>query len=107
MVIDVDKKKPALSNLTGGLSGPAIRPIALAMVYKVARSVEIPVIGIGGIANTDDALQFFFAGAKAVQVGTANFTNPKAPLEIIAGLKRYCKRNKLSNISKIAANFEG
>jgi len=107
MVIDVHKKKPALSNLTGGLSGPAIRPVAVAMVYKVARTVEIPVIGIGGIANTDDALQFFFAGAKAVQVGTANFTNPKAPMEIIAGLKRYCKRNKLSNISKIAADFEG
>lgn len=107
MVIDVDKRKPALSNLTGGLSGPAIRPVAVAMVYKVARSVEIPVIGIGGITNTDDALQFFLAGAKAVQVGTANFTNPKAPLEIIAGLKRYCKRNKLSNISKIAADFEG
>ncbi len=107
MVIDVDKKKPALSNLTGGLSGPAIRPIAVAMVYKVARTVQIPVIGIGGITNTDDALQFFLAGAKAVQVGTANFTNPKAPLEIIAGLKRYCKRNRLSNISKIAADFEG
>ena len=107
MVIDVDKKKPALSNLTGGLSGPAIRPIALAMVYKVARTVEIPVIGIGGITNTDDALQFFLAGAKAIQVGTGNFINPRAPLEIIAGLKRYCKRNKLSNISKIAADFEG
>ena len=107
MVIDVHKKKPALSNLTGGLSGPAIRPVAVAMVYKVARTVQIPVIGIGGITNTDDALQFFFAGAKAVQVGTANFSNPKAPLEIIAGLKRYCKRNKLSNISKIAAKFEG
>lgn len=107
MVIDVDTKKPALSNLTGGLSGPAIQPIALAMVYKVARSVEIPVIGIGGIANTDDALQFFLAGAKAIQVGTGNFINPRAPLEIIAGLKRYCRRNKLSNISKIAADFEG
>ena len=107
MVIDVHKKKPALSNLTGGLSGPAIRPVAVAMVYKVARTVEIPVIGIGGIANTDDALQFFFAGAKAVQVGTANFTNPRAPLEIITGLKRYCKRNKLSNISKVAADLEG
>jgi len=107
MVIDVDKKKPALSNLTGGLSGPAIRPVAVAMVYKVVRSVDIPVIGIGGIMNADDALQFFLAGAKAIQVGTGNFINPRAPLEIIAGLKRYCKRNKLSNISKIAANFEG
>jgi len=102
MVIDVHKKKPALSNLTGGLSGPAIRPVAVAMVYKVARTVQIPVIGIGGITNTDDALQFFFAGAKAVQVGTANFTNPKAPLEVIAGLKKYCRENKLRSVSKIA-----
>ena len=107
MVIDVHKKKPALSNLTGGLSGPAIRPIAVAMVYKVARTVDIPVIGIGGIMNTENALQFLLAGAKAIQVGTGNFINPRAPLEIIAGLKGYCKRNKLSNISKIAADFEG
>jgi len=107
MVIDVDKRRPALSNVTGGLSGPAIRPVAVAMVYKVARSVDIPVIGIGGIMNTDDALQFFLAGAKAIQVGTGNFINPRAPLEIIAGLKRYCKRNKFSNISKVAADLEG
>jgi dihydroorotate dehydrogenase (NAD+) catalytic subunit len=101
MVIDVDKKKPALSNLTGGLSGPAIRPVAVAMVYKVARTVQIPIIGIGGITNTDDALQFLLAGAKAIQIGTANFINPKVPLEVIAGLKKYCRESKLSNVSKI------
>lgn len=105
MVIDVDKKKPALSNLTGGLSGPAIRPVALAMVYKVARTVQIPVIGIGGITNTDDALQFLLAGAKAIQIGTANFINPKVPLEVIAGLKKYCNQSKLKNLFEIVGKL--
>lgn len=105
MVIDVHKKTPVLSNLSGGLSGPAIRPVAVAMVYKAARAVDIPVIGIGGIMNTEDALQFLLAGAKAVQIGTANFINPKGPLEIIAGLKKYCRESKLSNVSKIATTL--
>lgn len=106
MVIDVRTRKPALSNGRGGLSGPAIRPVAVAMVYKVAKAVDIPVIGIGGITNTDDALQFFLAGAKAVQVGTANFINPKAPLEIISGLRQYCRENRLGNVSRISHSFE-
>jgi len=106
MVMDVQIKKPALSNLTGGLSGPAIRPIAVAAVYRVVRSVEIPVIGIGGIMNTEDALQFLLAGAKAIQIGTANFINPKAPLEVIAGLERYCRESKLRSVSNIAATLK-
>jgi dihydroorotate dehydrogenase (NAD+) catalytic subunit len=107
MVIDTRTRRLALSNGTGGLSGPAIRPVAVAMVYKVAKAVDIPVIGIGGITNTDDALQFFLAGAKAVQVGTANFINPKAPLEIISGLRQYCRENRLGNVSQILDSFEG
>lgn len=105
MVIDVRTGRPALSNGTGGLSGPAIRPVAVAMVYKVAKAVDIPVIGIGGITDTEDALQFFLAGAKAVQVGTANFINPKAPLEIISGLRQYCRENGLRNVSQISHSF--
>lgn len=86
MAIDVDKRKPVLANITGGLSGPAIKPIALRMVWQVARSVKIPVIGIGGITNYSDALEFMIAGAAAIQVGTANFVNPTVMLEIIEGL---------------------
>lgn len=86
MAIDVDKRKPVLANITGGLSGPAIKPIALCMVWQVARSVKIPVIGIGGITNYSDALEFMIAGATAIQVGTANFVNPTVMLEIIEGL---------------------
>lgn len=106
MVMDVQTKKPALSNLIGGLSGPAIRPIAVAAVHRVVRSVKIPVIGIGGIMNTEDALQFLLAGAKAIQIGTANFINPKAPLEVIAGLERYCRENRLRSVSNIAATLK-
>ncbi len=87
--IDIDKKTFKLSNTFGGLSGPAIRPIALAMVYRVAGSIDVPVIGIGGITTTSDAVEFFLAGAKAVQVGTACFIDPGAPLNIIEGLRNY------------------
>jgi dihydroorotate dehydrogenase (NAD+) catalytic subunit len=87
--IDIDKRAFRLTNAFGGLSGPAIRPIALAMVYKVASAVDIPVIGIGGITKTSDAVEFLLAGAKAVQVGTACFVDPRAPLKIINGLRNY------------------
>lgn len=88
MAIDVKRRKPVLANITGGLSGPAIKPIALRMVWQVAKSVKIPVIGIGGITNYSDALEFMIAGAVAIQVGTANFVNPTVMLEIIEGLKK-------------------
>jgi dihydroorotate dehydrogenase (NAD+) catalytic subunit len=87
--INVDKRRFRISNIFGGLSGPAIRPVALAMVYKVKKAIDIPIIGIGGIMTASDALEFMLAGASAVQVGTACFVDPKAPLNIIEGIKRY------------------
>ena len=100
-VIDIDKRTFKLSNGFGGLSGPAIRPVALAMVYKVATSVKIPVIGIGGIMKTNDAVQFLLAGASAVQVGTACFVDPLAPLKIIDGIKDYLEKNGENDVSAI------
>lgn len=98
MAIDVKKRKPVLANVIGGLSGPAIKPIALRMVYQVARTVEIPVIGIGGIDTTEDALEFILAGATAVQIGTANFVNPRISEEIVDGLGDYVKDQQLTSI---------
>lgn len=89
MAIDVQTRRPKLANVIGGLSGPAIKPIALRMVWQVAQSVSIPVIGIGGISTTDDALEFLLAGATAIQVGTANFSQPQSTERIIDGLKMY------------------
>lgn len=95
MAIDVETRTPRISNVTGGLSGPAIKPVAVRMVYQVARAVKIPVIGIGGIATTEDSLEFFIAGARAVQVGTANFYAPDTSLHIVNGIRDYCKRKRL------------
>lgn len=89
MAFDVEKGIPRLGAVTGGLSGPAIRPIAIKMVYDTTKAVKIPVIGIGGIMTSDDAIEFLIAGAKAVQIGTANFINPKATLEVIDGIKKF------------------
>ena len=89
MVIDIDRRRPVLTNVTGGLSGPAIRPIAVRLTYQLVSAVNIPVIGIGGIMDYRDALQFLLAGACAVQVGTATFTNPRAAVDVLEGLKRY------------------
>jgi len=99
--IDVEKREFYLSNIFGGLSGPAIRPVALAMVYKVASAVEVPIIGIGGISTTSDALEFMLAGARAVQVGTATFFDPKAPLKIIEGLRDYLDKHGEKDINDI------
>ncbi len=101
MAIDVRHRRPYLSTITGGLSGPAIKPVALRMVWQVAHAVNIPVIGLGGISDTNDALEFIMAGATAIQVGTANFINPNAGVEIIEGLSRYCEENNLANITEI------
>lgn len=101
MVVDVKRRRPCLSTITGGLSGPAVRPVAVRMVWQVAKAVKVPVIGLGGIMNTDDALQFIMAGATAVEIGTANFINPNAGAEIVSGLQAYCEENKLNNISEI------
>ncbi|PYV89827.1 MAG: dihydroorotate dehydrogenase [Acidobacteria bacterium] len=101
MAIDVDTHRPRLGNLTGGLSGPAIKPVAVRMVYQVVKSVRIPVIGIGGISTAEDALEYLLVGAKAVEVGTANFLDPEAPIKIIEGLAAYCRRKGIFKLNSI------
>ncbi len=101
MAVDLDKRKPVLNNVYGGLSGPAIKPVALAMVHKVSRKVKIPVIGTGGVMNSADALEFMAAGATAVQAGTANFRDPGAAIKIVKGIERYMKKNKIKKIKTI------
>ena len=101
MVIDVKQKRPVLALKTGGLSGPAIRPIGVAAVYRVSRAVRIPVIGLGGITDADDALQYLLAGAAAIQVGTAIFNRPETPAEVLAGIKDFMQREKLETASEI------
>lgn len=100
MAIDLKNKRPVLGNIHGGLSGPAIKPIALDMVWRVSHSVKVPVIGVGGIMNTEDALEFFVAGASAVQVGTANFVNPKVMEEIVNGINEYFEANGIKNFNE-------
>ena len=102
MKIDIESRKPWLANVTGGLSGPAIKPMALAMVYKTVRAVEIPVIGIGGITTVEDALEFLMAGARAVQIGTANFIDPSVTIKVIQGLRDYCQKNSLKTLMDLS-----
>jgi dihydroorotate dehydrogenase (NAD+) catalytic subunit len=106
MSVDIVTRKPHLKNVTGGLSGPAIKPVALRMVWEVLQKVSIPVIGIGGIMNAEDALEFLMLGAKAVQVGTANFINPRATLDVIAGIEKYLQINNIKNINQIIGTFK-
>ena len=101
MVIDTKTKRPVLAMGSGGLSGPAIRPVGVAMVYKASRAVSIPVIGLGGICDADDALQYLLAGAIAVQVGTAMFSRPQAPLEVLAGIRAFMEREGIERVSDI------
>ena len=101
MSVDVESFRPRLGNVTGGLSGPAIKPVALRMVYEVVRAVGIPVVAIGGIRTAEDALEYLIVGAKAVQVGTANFVDPQAPLKVIRGLGDYCRRKGFGSIRSV------
>ncbi|MCU0472472.1 MAG: dihydroorotate dehydrogenase [Bacteroidales bacterium] len=101
MSVDVKTMKPALSTITGGLSGPAIKPVALRMVWQVARALTIPVIGMGGIMNADDAIEFFLAGASAVQVGTASFIDPQASVKILEGIESYLVEKGFSDIREL------
>lgn len=101
MKIDVEKRKFVLANKTGGMSGPAIKPVAVRMVYEAAHSVNIPVIGMGGIQNAEDALEFILAGATMVSVGAANFFNPAATLEVAAGIEDYMKRHGIEDINEL------
>jgi len=101
MAIDIEQRRPALANVIGGLSGPAIRPVAVRMVYQAARAVQIPVIGIGGIVTGNDALEFLLAGAKAVQVGTATLIRPDAAISVIEGINNYMKRHDMENVEQL------
>jgi dihydroorotate dehydrogenase (NAD+) catalytic subunit len=106
MSVDLKTRMSHLKNITGGLSGPAIKPVALRMVWQVVQRVSIPVIGIGGIMNAEDALEFLILGAKAVQIGTANFINPRATLNIIEGMQNYLIDNKIEDINEIIGTFK-
>jgi dihydroorotate dehydrogenase (NAD+) catalytic subunit len=101
MAIDAEKRTPKLSTITGGLSGPAIKPIALRMVWQVSRAVNVPVIGLGGIMNATDAIEFFLAGASAIQVGTANFIDPQITIKIVKGINDYLDRHNFKSINDI------
>ncbi len=104
MAIDIHKKKPLLGNITGGLSGPVLKPVALSMVYETAGTVKIPVIGCGGITTATDAIEFLMAGASAVQVGTATFVNPQAPLDVLEGIKDFMSKKGIDDISSLIGN---
>lgn len=106
MAVDIESRRPKLANITGGLSGPAIKPIALRMVWQTAKSVRIPVIGVGGILTAEDALEFFIAGAAAIQVGTANFINPRATMEIIAGIESFLVKKNIAGIADIVGSLK-
>ena len=106
MAIDASKRRPILGNITGGLSGPAIKPVALAMVWKVRQAVQLPLMGIGGIANAVDALEFIIAGATIIQVGTAAFVNPNAGVEIVEGIQCYCAEHGIENIDSLIGCLE-
>lgn len=101
MSIDIEKQSPVLANTVGGLSGPAVRPVAVRMVWEVSQAVDVPIIGMGGILTWQDAVEFLLAGASAVSIGTGNFVDPCAPLEVLKGIKTYCQRHGISEVSEL------
>jgi len=105
MAVNIHTQKPELGNIIGGLSGPAIKPIALRMVWEVSQAVHIPIIGMGGIMNAKDAIEFILVGASAIQIGTANLINPKTGIEVIQGIKKYFAQNKINRIQKLIGAF--
>ena len=106
MAIEIETRKPKLANVTGGLTGPAIKPIAVKLVWDAARAVKIPIIGMGGIQNADDAIEFLMAGATAVAIGTANFYEPQTALQVIAGIRKFMERKKISDVSEITGSVQ-
>jgi len=106
MAINAEKRKPILSTITGGLSGPAVKPIALRMVWQVAQAVKIPVIGLGGIMNAADAIEFMLAGASAIQIGTANFIDPTVSIKVVDGINEYLDRHGYKSVSEIVGALE-
>ena len=105
MAVDIKTRGPRIKNVIAGLSGPAIKPVALRLTWEAAKTVKIPVVGMGGISTYEDALEFLMVGATAVQVGTANFYNPKATIEILEGIKNYMAENKIEDIKEIIGSF--
>ncbi|MDP3049198.1 MAG: dihydroorotate dehydrogenase [Thermodesulfovibrionales bacterium] len=106
MAIDIKTRRPRIANITGGLSGPAIKPIAVRMVYETFRAVKIPVIGMGGIMNSSDAIEFMLAGATAVAVGTANFINPSATIDIIKGIESFMTENSITDLKELTGGIK-
>ena len=106
MAIDAQSRRPVLANVTGGLSGPAIKPVALKAVYEAAKAVEVPIVGVGGIMSATDAVEFMLAGASAIQIGCANFVKPAVAMEIIDGLNEYCEKSNLSSIRQLIGALE-
>ena len=106
MSVDINTRRPRIAAVIAGLSGPAIRPVALRMVWETYQKIKIPIIGMGGISDTASALEFFIAGATAISIGTANFINPGVSIEVIAGIKEYLQKNKISSIGKLAGSLE-
>ena len=106
MSIDVETRKPRLTNITGGLSGPAIKPIAMRMVYEASRAVKIPVIGLGGIVTPEDAVEFMLAGATAVQVGTASYADPRATERLAKGLMSWCRSHHVERVASLTGAME-
>ncbi|MCF8240773.1 MAG: dihydroorotate dehydrogenase [Melioribacteraceae bacterium] len=103
---DINTRRPKIFNITGGLSGPAIKPVALAKVLEISRKVDIPIIGIGGIMNWKDVIEFMIVGASAVQIGTVNFINPNAGIEMLEGISNYCEKNQIKSISELTASYQ-
>ncbi|MFW5810408.1 MAG: dihydroorotate dehydrogenase, partial [Thermodesulfobacteriota bacterium] len=106
MAVDVENRRSRIANITGGLSGPAIRPIAVRMVWQAAQAVDVPIVGIGGILTASVALEFLIAGATAVQVGTANFVNPRATLDIIDGIEAYLVRHRFTRLTDVIGSLQ-
>ena len=106
MKIDIHRRQFALANKTGGLSGPAIKPVAVRMVYQAAHAVKIPIIGMGGIANAEDAIEFILAGASAVAVGAMNFVNPYATIEVVEGIEAYMERYGIEDVAELTGAVE-
>mgnify|MGYP002346612184 FL=1 len=105
MAIDAERRKPVLSTVTGGLSGPAVKPVALCMVWQVAKAVKIPIVGMGGIMNAQDALEFLIAGASAIQIGTANFIDPTVSDKVVDGIEDYLTRHQISSVKEIIGSL--
>ena len=106
LAVDIETRKPRIANVTGGLTGPAIKPIAVRLVWQAAQAVKIPVVGMGGIYSAADAMEFFLVGASAVAVGTASFTNPDSAVNVIAGIEKYLAKHKHKNIGEIVGRFQ-